>query len=308
MSDPFDRSYSPVVGKFMPLGAQIGVVTAPNPGPMTFTGTQTYLIGTQTLAIVDPGPENEAHFQALLSAINGRPVSHILVTHSHIDHSPLSGRLSHALDAPILAFGNASAGRTPAMERLSSLSNLGGSEGIDLAFAPDQMLQDGETIIGEDWTFEAIHTPGHLSNHLCFALQGTGAVFSGDHVMGWATTMVSPPDGDLTSYMLSMDKMAARNGDTVYYPGHGGAILDPMAMVRHQIAHRKSRESQILLALQSGPACSPSDLARSIYTDVDQRLIPAAARNVFAHLIDLTERDLVQCEGAITPSANFSLK
>ncbi|MDR6264674.1 MBL fold metallo-hydrolase [Roseobacter sp. N2S] len=308
MADPFDRDYTPQTGTLVQLTPDIGVVTAPNGGPMTFTGTQTYVIGTESLAIVDPGPDNDAHLAALLAAINGRPVSHVVVTHSHIDHSPLSRRLSLAVDAPVLGFGTANQGRSPVMERLAAQGDLGGNEGIDADFTPDERIADGAVITGAGWALEAIHTPGHLSNHLCFAVQGTGAVLTGDHVMGWATTMVSPPDGDLTSFMASMEKMAARKGDSIYFPGHGGAVKDPAAMVAHQIRHRKTRESQILANLGTGTPATALGLAELIYTDVDPRLIPAAARNVFAHLIDLSERNLVTPDRPISVETVFSAK
>lgn len=308
VSDPFDRNHNPVIGEPLQLMDQIAVVTAPNASPMTFTGTQSYLIGTDSVAIVDPGPENDAHYAALIAALAGRPVSHIIVTHSHVDHSPLSRRLAAALDAPILGFGTTDEGRSDTMNRLALLADLGGVEGKDVDFRPDERVADGDIIQGAGWSLEAIHTPGHLSNHLCFSVVGTGAVLSGDHVMGWATTMVSPPDGDFTSYMKSMKKMAARTGDTVYLPGHGGAIENPADMVRYQINHRKSRESQIVQTLADHPAATPIKLAQLIYTDVDQRLIPAAARNVFAHLIDLAERSIVVADRPIAPDAAFSLK
>ncbi len=308
MSDPFNRDHVPLVGMPSQLLPNVVVVTAPNAGPMTFTGTQSYLIGTESLAIVDPGPEDDAHFDALIRAVAKRPVSHIVITHSHIDHSPLSRRLSGVLDAPILGFGTTDEGRSETMERLATLADLGGAEGKDLDFKPDHRVADGDLIKGEGWTLEAIHTPGHLSNHLCFDIKGTGAVLTGDHVMGWATTMVSPPDGDLTSYMESMDKMAKREEDKAYLPGHGGVIRDPAAMVQYQINHRKSRESQIRATLDTSPNATPFELAQKIYTDVDQRLIPAAARNVFAHLIDLSERNIVTADRPISPDARFALK
>ena len=308
VSDPFNRNHTPNVGTPLQLLPEVSVVTAPNASPMTFTGTQTYLIGTESLAIVDPGPDMEAHFDALVAAVAGRRVSHIVVTHSHVDHSPLSRSLAQKFDAPILGFGTTDEGRSETMERLAALADLGGAEGKDTDFVPDQRVADGDIIQGEGWALEAIHTPGHLSNHLCFAVQGTGAVLSGDHVMAWATTMVSPPDGDLTSYMKSMEKMVARTGDKVYFPGHGGPVTDPAAMVAHQINHRKMREAQIRDTLANGTPASPIELAQKIYTDVDQRLIPAAARNVFAHLIDLFERDLVAVDGLIRPDATFRLK
>ena len=308
MSDPFNRDHIPLVGEPLELMKNITVVTAPNASPMTFTGTQSYLIGTDSLIIVDPGPDLDPHFQALQKAIAGRLVSHIICTHSHIDHSPLSRRLAAKFDAPILGFGTTDEGRSETMTNLAALADLGGSEGKDHDFVPDERISDGQLIQGDGCALEAIHTPGHLSNHLCFAIQGTGAVLSGDHVMGWATTMVSPPDGDLTSYMLSLEKMAARVRDRIYFPGHGPQINDPLTMVRFQIDHRKSREAQIRTTLESHSQATPIELAQKIYTNVDQLLIPAAARNVLAHLIDLAERNIVASDRPISPEARFTLK
>ena len=291
----------------MPLQPGLSVVTAPNAGPMTFTGTQTYLLGTDALAIIDPGPDIESHLQALLAAIAGRAVSHVIVTHSHVDHSPLSRRLAEITRAPILAFGTAHEARSPVMDRLAKAGDLGGKEGIDTDFRVDQKVGDGELIPGDGWTLRALHTPGHLSNHLCFAWQEADAVFSGDHVMGWATTMVSPPDGDLTDFMRSLEKLARRTDDRIFYPGHGAAITEPLAMVKHQINHRKMRESQIYEALGAGAASAP-ELAMQIYTDVDPRLLPAASRNVFAHLIDLCERGLVAAPQGMTQASRFERK
>lgn len=308
VSVPFNRNHKPLVGKPLELIKNLTVVTAPNASPMTFTGTQSYIIGADSLAIVDPGPDLDPHYQALIEAVAGRSVSHIICTHTHDDHSPLSRRLAAKFNAPILGHGTTDEGRSKNMTYLAALADLGGAEGKDQDFVPDERIVDGQVIQGQDWALEAIHTPGHLSNHLCFAIRGTGAVLSGDHVMGWATTMISPPDGDLTSYMRSMEKMAARVGDTVYFPGHGAQIDDPANMVQHQINHRKSREKQICNMLESYPYATPVELARNIYTDIDQLLIQAAARNVFAHLIDLVERNIVIADRTISPQARFALK
>lgn len=307
MNDPFERDHKPLVGKPLDLAPALQVVTVPNASPMTFTGTQTYLLGTDAVAVIDPGPDNDAHLNALIAALKGRPVSHIIVTHSHIDHSPLSRRLAAATKAPILAFGTTHEARSPVMERLAQTGDLGGREGTDEDFRFDVEVTHGQIIQGDGWQLEAIHTPGHLSNHLCFAWNETGAVFTGDHVMGWATTMVSPPDGDLTQYMASMQRLAGREDDQIYYPGHGGPVNDPMGMVRHQINHRNMRESQIIDTLKQGTA-SASDLAALIYTDVDPYLLPAATRNVFAHLIDLNERELVLSEDGIWQGSRFQIK
>lgn len=307
MSTPFDLDHRPQVGKAVTLAPDIAVVTAPNASPMTFTGTQTYLLGRDAVAIIDPGPDDDAHLQALLAALKGRPLSHILLTHTHVDHSPLSRRLAECTGAPILAFGDAQAARSPIMEKLSRAADLGGGEGIDTGFRCDQLIADGQIIQGDGWELEAIHTPGHLSNHLCFALNDRNAVFSGDHVMGWATTMVSPPDGDLTRFMTSLKRLAQRGDDRVYYPGHGAALPDPLEMVAYLLRHRKSRESQILEALAKGSS-NAAVIATMVYTDVDPRLIPAATRNVLAHLIDLTERDIVFSQTDISRDSVFALK
>lgn len=304
MSTPFDLSHKPHVGKALELEPGIQVVTAPNASPMTFTGTQTYLLGQDAVAIIDPGPDSDAHLNALLSALNGRPVSHILITHSHVDHSPLSRRLSDQTGAAIYAFGTAHDSRSTLMERLAQAGDLGGQEGIDTEFRFDHRLAHGQIITGDGWELETLHTPGHLSNHICFAHNATGAVFSGDHVMGWATTMVSPPDGDLGAFMASLAHLAERQDDRTYYAGHGAAILDPLAMVNHLLKHRKSRESQILDTLSKGSATA-TQIAKTIYTDVDPRLIPAATRNVLAHLIDLYSRKLISSEGPLSQHSIF---
>lgn len=302
MTDPFDRDFSPEPGVVSDLGQGVRRVVAPNASPMTFTGTNSYILGETALAIIDPGPDNDVHLAALLAAIGGVRVSHILVTHSHVDHSPLAARLAKAVDAPVLALGASDIGRSPRMERLGALANLGGGEGTDHAFAPDRWLGDGEVVKGAEWQIEAIATPGHFANHMCFAHEGM--VFSGDHIMSWATTMVSPPDGDLTDFMASLDKMATRAGDHTYLPGHGKPLSDPHHMIAHQKAHRQGRESQILEALGEGPA-TPDELAARIYTEIPTALLPAAARNVFAHLIDLENKNLVQVQGKLAPNAKF---
>ncbi|MEM6620474.1 MAG: MBL fold metallo-hydrolase [Pseudomonadota bacterium] len=304
MSDPFDRSFRAEPGRADEVEPGILRVVAPNPGPMTFTGTNSYVVGAADVVVIDPGPALTAHEGALLAAIAGRPVRRILVTHSHVDHSPLAARLAARTGAPVAAFGPAHAGRSDVMERLSQGADLGGAEGIDASFEPDEALKHEALIDTDLGPLTALHTPGHLANHMCFALSDRGAVFSGDHVMGWATTVVSPPDGDLTQFMASLDLMAARN-DRVYFPGHGGRVDAPAAMVAHQIAHRRERETQILATLDAAPG-NAAALAQVIYTDVDPRLLPAAARNVLAHLIDLSTRGLVVAHGPIGAATVFS--
>jgi glyoxylase-like metal-dependent hydrolase (beta-lactamase superfamily II) len=307
MSNPFDLSHKPHIGKPLDLAPGLQVVTAPNASPMTFTGTQTYLLGKDAVAIIDPGPEDDTHLKALLNALNGRPLSHILITHSHMDHSPLSRRLSEKTGAPIYAFGNPHDSRSPLMERLAQAGDLGGQEGIDTDFRFDHRLKHGQIIAGDGWELEVIHTPGHLSNHICFANNNTGALFSGDHVMGWATTMVSPPDGDLSAFMASLAHLAERKDDRTYYAGHGAPVSNPLAIVNHLLKHRKSREAQILDHLSHSSATA-SQIAKTIYTDVNPRLLPAATRNVLAHLVDLYTRDFATSEGPLSQHSTFHKK
>ncbi len=275
---------------------------APNPSPMTYRGTNTYLVGTRDLAVIDPGPPDQAHLDAILGALNAEQrISHILVTHSHADHSPLAMALAQITGARVYGFGSSYTGRAAVME---GLPDLGGGEGRDETFLPDEMLRDGDVVRGSNWALEAIHTPGHMGNHLCFAWDAKRVVFTGDHVMGWATSMVSPPDGHLTDFMASLTKLQNRKGDKIYYPGHGDAIETPAERVDELLQHRRMREAQILDAL-STPR-TPQDLTRAIYTDVDEALWPAAERNVLAHLIDLTLRKIVRADGEISPTARFA--
>lgn len=285
------------------LADDLTCVLAPNPSPMTFWGTNTYLLGGDALAIIDPGPDSPAHLEALIAAIAGRPVTHILLTHSHLDHSPLAGPLGRALNAPVLAFGDSSAGRSAVMDRLAQDGLTGGGEGIDRDFAPDMCLKDGEALAGPWGVLRAIHTPGHIGNHLCFRWKDT--IFTGDHVMGWASSLVSPPDGDLTDFMRSCARLKDLPA-TMYYPGHGPPVSDPMARLNWLISHRLAREEQLLVALRAGPTDVDALTAR-VYADVAPALLPAAARNVFAHLVDLTERRRVTASPELALTAKFAL-
>ncbi len=305
--DPFDRNFDPPVGRAEQLAPGLRRLVAPNASPMTFRGTNTYLLGEAEIAVIDPGPADPVHLAALRAAVGDmRRISHILVTHSHLDHSPMAAPLARECDAPVLALGDSAAGRSSRMTRLAAKFSLGGGEGVDAAFAPTRNLRDGEVVATGEWALTALATPGHFGNHLCFAWGETGGVFSGDHVMSWATTLVSPPDGDLGAFMRSLKKMGARRQDRHYFPGHGAVLQDPHGMIAHQTQHRQMRESQILAALASG-AATPRALAARIYTEVAPALIPAAARNVFAHLLDLTERNLVAAQPQLAFDAEFSL-
>ena len=260
-------------------------VLAPNPSPFTHTGTQTHIVGRTDVAVIDPGPEDPAHIAALLRVIDGRPVTAIVVTHHHRDHSPATRPLQALTGAPIV-------GAAP-----FDLDDAGAraDASFDSTYAPDRVMVEGDRIEGNGWTLEAIATPGHTSNHLAFALPETGALFSGDHVMGWSTTIVSPPDGNMTAYMASLEKLMGRD-DRVYYPGHGEAIEKPQRLVRGMLGHRKQREGQILRLLREAPRSIPAMVER-MYAGLDPRLVPAAERSVLAHLYDLQTRGLVIEEG-----------
>ena len=284
------------------IGPGIWRIVAPNPSPMTFHGTNTYLVGQDALAVIDPGPQDAAHLAAILAAIGGRPLRYVLVTHSHRDHSPLARALSTATGAPVLAFGASEDGRSPAMAALARSGLAGGGEGVDTGFGPDRCLADGERLAFEGGGIEALWTPGHMGNHLCFAWGMS--LFSGDLVMGWASSMVSPPDGDLAAFRASLARLRTR-GEQRYFPGHGEPVDTPAARIDWLLAHRAEREAEILAALAKAPR-TIADLTAQIYSSVDPALWPAASRNVLAHLVDLTERRLVQAEPDLSLAARFS--
>jgi glyoxylase-like metal-dependent hydrolase (beta-lactamase superfamily II) len=255
---------------------------APNGSPFTYTGTQTYLVGAgEGLAVIDPGPAMPEHLAALEAAIGGEPVLAICCTHTHRDHSPAAGPLAALTGAPVI-------GCAPLV--LESDEPRADAP-FDADYAPDRVLADGETIAGPGWTLTALATPGHTSNHLCYALEQTGALFTGDHVMGWSTSVVAPPDGDMAAYMASLEKLHERS-DRVYYPAHGPEVARPRQLVRGMIGHRRQRERQILKLLgQEGQAIEA--LVARMYKGIDRRLWPAAGQSVKAHLIDLERRGLV---------------
>jgi hydroxyacylglutathione hydrolase len=303
--DPFRRNHAPRVGMPEPLAPGLVAVTAPNPGPMTFTGTRTYVLGGREAAVVDPGPDDPAHLDAVAAALApGARVAAILVTHAHRDHSAGARSLGDRLGAPVLGFGDRP--RAPAMARLAALGDLGGGEGVDAGFAPDRRIADGEVVAGDGWRLEAVHTPGHLGDHLCFAWHEGGVIFSGDTVMGWATTLISPPDGDLGAFLASLERLRARP-ERRYLPGHGPPVEHAHAMIDWQRAHRAEREAQIRAALAAGPATVPGVVA-SVYPGLDPALRAAAGRNVLAHLIDLFDRDLVDADGAPGPAAVWAAR
>nr|WP_174302232.1 MBL fold metallo-hydrolase [Sphingobium xenophagum] len=281
MAPPFDLADLPT-GVAMPLSPLVARVLAPNPSPFTFTGTQTYVVGSSDVAVIDPGPDEADHLTALTAAIAGRPVVAIVCTHTHRDHSPAAQPLRAMTGAPVI-------GCAPL-----TLDDDGprADAAFDAAYRPDRILADGERLAGEGWTLEAVATPGHTSNHLCFALVEEQALFTGDHVMGWSTSVISPPDGDMADYMRSMQRLLERQ-DIIYYPAHGEPIDNPQRLVRGMIGHRKQREGQILRFLERNGDSLIPDMVAEMYKGVDPRLHPAAGRSVLAHLIDLHQRGLV---------------
>ncbi|WP_299868863.1 MBL fold metallo-hydrolase [uncultured Roseobacter sp.] len=279
-------------------------VVAPNPSPMTFRGTNSYLLGTTEIAVIDPGPLDEDHLAALLGALTpGQRITHIVVSHAHLDHSPLAAALQKECGAPIYGFGPAEKGRSAVMQRLAADGLMGGGEGIDAAFSPDHELEDGALLQGPDWQLRALHTPGHIGNHICLAWGDI--CFTADHVMGWASSLVSPPDGDLTDFMASCRRLQKTEWRR-FYPGHGDPVDDPRARLDWLIAHRMTRERAILEALEAGPADARS-LARIIYGDTPAGLMSAAARNVLAHLIDLIGKNKVAPKAPLRADTRFYL-
>lgn len=282
----FDCKYG-IIERLTPLVRRI---VAPNPGPYTFKGTGTYIIGQGEVAVIDPGPKIPEHIEALVLGLEGEKITHQLITHTHLDHSPAAKLLKERTGAPTYGFGPHGSGRFELGAKVE--------EGGDLEFIPDVVVSHGDLINGLGWSFQCLHTPGHTSNHICYAFQEENALFPGDHVMGWSTTVISPPDGDMRSYLESLQLLISRNEET-YYPTHGGAIENPVSFVRGLISHRKMRESQIITLLRNG-STTIENMVKEMYEDLDLRLIPAAQRSVFAHVIDLTERGKISCDGTLT--------
>jgi glyoxylase-like metal-dependent hydrolase (beta-lactamase superfamily II) len=290
MAIDFDIAFEPAYGEAVPVAPGVARMTVNNPSAFTFHGTNSYIVGTDTLAVIDPGPEDENHLRALLAAIRGRPVSHILVSHTHVDHSPLAARLAAETGARVLAEGPHRPARPLRIGEINPLDASG-----DEAFAPDALLKDGEVVEGDGWALRTVFTPGHTANHVAFALEGTGILFSADHVMAWSTSIVAPPDGAMADYMASLDRLLERD-DAFYLPGHGGPVTQPPAFLRGLKAHRKMRERAILERLRTGDR-TVREMVAAIYRDVDPRLHGAAGLSVLAHLEDLAGRGIVAVEG-----------
>lgn len=296
---------SPKTGEAIEMEPGVRRILAPNPSPMTFWGTNTYLVGTDQVAVIDPGPLDQSHFEAIKAATRGgAAVSHVVVTHSHVDHSIGAPELARQLNVPTVGFGPATKGMSSLMKRLTEEGLESGGEGVDFTFEPEIILEDGDTLSGNGWTLEAIWTPGHLSNHICLAFGD--AVFTADHVMDWATSIVSPPDGDVGAFLASCEKLLKRN-DRIYYPGHGDPVTNPAQRTQWLIDHRKSREHQIL-DLLTDKNMTPDEMVAVMYSDVPKSLHGAAKRNVFAHLIDLFEREIITVEPRLSDAATYRMK
>ena len=297
-SIPYVRHMEFSYGDVYQLSNLIRRVIARNPSAFTFRGTGTYILGKGKVAIVDPGPRDADHVAAILKAVEGETISHILVTHTHNDHSPACALLRQHCDAPIYAFGPHGSGKF-------AEDGVIVEEGGDMDFIPDHEVRDGDIIEGENWTAECVYTPGHTSNHMCYSLREEQTLFSGDHVMGWSTSVISPPDGNMAHYMVSLRKLLERD-DGVYWPTHGPQIVDPKAHVQAFIAHRNERASQILVTIRSGVR-QIHDMVPLMYTDVDVGLYPAAARSVFAGLLHLVQQDVVRCDGEPSLDTDYYL-
>ncbi len=291
----FNRNFSPEYGKIIQVSPLIRRLVADNPSPFTFYGTGTYIVGRDRVAIIDPGPDLASHIDALAKFSEKVEISHILVTHNHADHSPAAQPLKQITGAEIYAFD---VGGQAEIDDPSE-------EGRDRNFRPDHILKDGDRVEGEGWTLQALHTPGHLSNHLCFALPQEKALFTGDHVMVWSTSVVSQPDGDMAAYLASLEMLLGRN-DEVYYPTHGAPIENPKPFVKELIAHRHEREDQILATIEAG-ATTIGKMVEIIYRDIPPYLHPAAASSVLSHLIHMIAKGQVNCQGDVDYAGIFSI-
>jgi glyoxylase-like metal-dependent hydrolase (beta-lactamase superfamily II) len=295
MSIPFVRDVEFEYGVVDQVSPLIRRVICNNPGGFTFHGTGTYIIGQGEVAVIDPGPLDDDHIAALERAVQGETVTHILITHTHRDHSPAAAPFKKLTGAPTYGYGPHGGDRGgPKVE-----------EGGDYEFVPDHVIKDGDVIEGKGWTFEAIHTPGHTSNHICFALREENAIFTGDHVMGWSTSVISPPDGNMSDYMSSLRKILTRE-EEIYWPTHGPAITGPKAHVEAFITHRSGREDAILECIRDGRNTIPA-MVEVMYADVDKRLHRAAGRSVFAHLLHMAETGRVTADGKPSPESAYTI-
>ncbi len=288
---PYDRSFDAPAGAVVEVSPLVRRIVAPNSGPFTFTGTCTYIVGRGTVAVIDAGPDSPAHIAALKSALKGETVTHCVVTHTHRDHSPAARLLAQEWAVPLVGCAPHRMARELALGEINALD-----ASADKDYQPDTIMAEGASITGPGWTLTALDTPGHTANHVALSLPQENALFSGDHVMAWSTTIVAPPDGGMAQYMASLDKLRGRT-ESVYWPGHGGPVNEPQRFVRALIHHRRQREQSILNALEAGLHHISAMLPR-IYDGLDPRLHGAAALSIYAHLEDLNERGLVACDAA----------
>lgn len=291
----FDRSFDVPPETAMAVSPLIRRVLADNPGPFTFKGTSSFIIGHGEVAIIDPGPDSEAHLTALLAAVQGETVSHIFVTHSHLDHSPLAPKLKRATGAAIVGYGPVAGQADQEGLRLDA--------SIDPDFDPDVRLAHGEVISGRGWSLEGVFTPGHMSNHMSYALKQEKALFCGDHVMAWSTSVIGPPDGNMGQYFASLRLLLERDDD-VYHPAHGPSRRDPRPLVRAYLTHRRMREEAIIARLEAGDR-SIEEIVRANYADIDPSLHAAAGLSTLAHIEHLIERGLVRAVASGTASIQY---
>jgi len=284
---PFKREFDFEYGRCDRLSPRIRRVIAPNPGPFTFTGTGVYIVGSGEVAVIDPGPVMPDHEAALDAALEGERVTHVLVTHHHLDHSPFAPALAAKHGCQVHA--------RPPQNLAPSGGEVRMEAGDDVGFKPDVVIDDGDVFTGPDWTIRAWHTPGHTSNHMCYALEEENTLFSGDHVMAWSTSVVSPPDGDMADYIAQLERIRAA-GFARLWPTHGPSVDEPDAFLEAYIGHRRAREAQIRTQLTAGPQ-GVREMVAEMYKDVDPRLHPAAAHSVLAHLIDMVKRGVIDCGG-----------
>ncbi len=295
----FERERVGPPGTLVELTPMIRRMVAPNPGPMTFTGTCTYVVGRGTVAIIDPGPDSATHIENLLAALAGETVSQILITHTHRDHCGAAAALKEATSAQLIGCAPYAVAAKPS----PAVDERGRDSGHELAYAPDAVLREGEVVKVGELSLDVVATPGHTGNHLCFALRAERALFSGDHVMAWSTSVVIPPDGAMADYMASLEKLQQRD-DAIYWPGHGGPVRAPQNYLTALIRHRRLREASILTALGQGAMTIP-ELVAAIYRGLDPRLQGAARLSVLAHLEDLSARGLVHAESSESGSARY---
>ena len=301
----FDLKKEIRLNKVKDLGNGLTRIIADNPGPMTYKGTCTYLLGHDSIAIIDPGPNSSEHLKLILKKLNGRKVSNIILTHSHLDHSGLAKKLSYVTNAPIFLFGSNNNYRSSTMRKLFKSAELPTYKnffrGAELKF-----LRDGEQLKGNDWTLEVVYTPGHFYDHICLSWIEQTVLFSGDHVMGWSSTLIAPPDGDMKDFMESLKKLSLRP-EKIYFPGHGPVMINGSDFVSQQISHRVNREKEILKELLIADY-SALELASKIYENLESSLYQAGVQTIFAHLIDLYMRKIISCEKQVSINSRFKLK